>query len=562
MTLGGLPLTAQPAHAASTINITHVAPAIVTAGDGVLLTASFAFACDPTQVCSSRLERVVWLDASGAEHKIERTVSEGQPGTTYSGGTLLDTWAVTVPGTDVRFPTFSYRFEAEMWSTGIAGGGGGHWVFGRTPGSGNQAVSVKNEIRLRFFYPNDSVAANVPVEIHGNGVGASWSARSDAQGWLRFTIPSTNAWIASLASGARQGSVLVYAFDGAPPAQGATPGSPITVNGNGRLVVMQLNLGQPLLDAGPGLQDKEVRLLPMHDTTYHGEDVGMRESNINRSDCYDTPTAGGYGYRDCLNTYDGGTQLTPVGENMGGGLDTQGSYVYRNNIRTQTTHAVSIGYGNWAEAEGESSAENTREASHDTGWRGPSDRHGFGVLLQYVLREHLRCPFKDYNRTIDWERCTRRAEFHPFDWGGGIQVTTASLFDKWDTACNPATSDCNDYTILLEGDFETTVGSSAGYKWGYTVSTSAYEFLTLHASTKYGKTTTNTTEAKVGFRKAANRTKQYQYVFVPDGARSGRTPTNSPELAYTASSDADLRNYTPEAPNAPCITCAFTPPRL
>lgn len=558
-----LPLSIVPAHAASSISINHVPPTVLTAGDNIVLTATFTYTCDPTQYCGDRKARLVWIDAKGTTRTLERSGGQGTTGTTYSGGTSVTVWPVTVPGTDIGAPSFRYHFEAEMGSVGIAGSGGGGTFYGRSPANGDNVVNVDNEIRLRFVYPDGSAAPNVGVEISGPAAGASWATTTDAQGWMRFTIPRTSAWVASLVTGQKQGAVLVKAFDQPMPTQGATPGSPVSVNGNGRYVAMQLNYGR-LLDTKPGLQDKQVRLLPMTDQYFDGADLGMSRESVAGQTCYDAPRSDGRMWQECLNTYDGGVQLTPVGENMGGGIDTQGSYSYKTSARTSTTTAFSGGYGSWSEIEGEVTAENNRDVVQETGLMGPNNKHGFGALMQYILREERSCPYNNYqtNPQIDWSRCQRKAWFKPYDWPGAVRVTDYSLYDKWDTACDKTVSDCNDFITRLYSTYETTVASSAGFKWGYTVSVGPWDWVQLHTKTKYGKTETGTTEVKLTFKTIASPTRPYQYVFVPEGALSGRTPATSPELVYTAVSDHDIENYTPEAPNVPCATCNISPPTI
>jgi hypothetical protein len=475
--------------------------------------------------------------------------------------TTADVWTVAVPGVDVGFPSLSYHFESTMDTYNMITGGEQASLTGRYPSTGEVAVTVNDTLRLSFIKQDGSAAANVPVKLYGTAAGAQWFATTDAQGHLSFTLPATNAWVTSLASGEKQSSLLVYAFDGAMPLGDASPGAPITVNGNGRSVVVQLNFGRPDLPSQPSLQDATVRLHPAHDTIYSFSDTTSPSTTsgdpLDTTKCYDMADGTTYGQRDCFNTYDGGTQPTPIGQNLGGGVDMQGRYTYTTNLTTSTTHGVSAGYANWVESGGETTAETVSSAQQTTPMYGPNDTRGFEVLMQWITDEYINCEYKSPG-VVDWNKCDREADFHPYKWGGAVQVDPASSDNLSDTACDPAGGHCNDYTIRVYQTFEASMTTDQGRDWGYTVSASPYDIMTLHASNKYSsKSEVKTT---VAFQLASTRTRAYQYLFVPEGALTGKTPAYNPDFTYTQSSNnASLGNSVPQDPGAPCLSCLSGP---
>lgn len=554
--VAAVPLVAQPAGATSEgITITHTSPMVAVAGDDLTLVAQFTFTCGDFRYCDSRYEKLVYTDRTGAQQTIGRYFNPTVRTTT------ADVWTVAIPGTDVGFPSLSYHFESTMTTYNMITGGDQAFPTARYPSAGESSVTVSDTLRLNFIKQDGSAAANVPVRLFGTAAGASWYATTDAQGHLAFTVPPASSWVTSVASGEKQSSLLVYAFDGATPLADASPGAPITVNGNARSVVVQLNFGRPDLPSQPSLQDATVRLHPAHDTVYSISDTTSPSTTsgdpLDTSMCYDQPDGTTYGSRECYNTYDGGTQSTPVGQNLGGGVDMQGRYTYTTNLITTTTHGVSAGYANWVESGGETTAEKVSTAQQTTPFYGPNDTHGFEIDMQWITEEHINCQYKSPTE-VNWNKCYREAEFHPYQWGGAVHVDPSSSANYSDTACDPAGGHCNDYTIRVYQTFEASMAADQGRDWGYTVTAGAFGVINLHASNKYSsKSEVKTT---VAFQLAPNRTRAAQYLFVPEGALTGETPAHNPDFTYTESSNnLSLGNSVPQDPGAPCITCHSGP---
>jgi hypothetical protein len=551
----GLPLiTASPAAALqNTVTvIQHSPPPGAVAGDQLPLSASFTFTCATINECSNRVERLVYVDHRGVSRTLQRTV------TGSNTLTVQDVWAVAVPAADVGFPALQYHFEGSMDDRNPVTGQTTS-VSDRWPRTGEQSINVDDVIRLSYVYSDGRPGANIPVEISADRGGASWGAVTNASGQLSFIVPRTSAWVQGLASGERQGSVLVWAFDGPRPSTGAQPGAPVARSGQGRVLGVQLNFGRPELPVVWGWQDMPFLLKAMTDYTYNAADLHMTASSSagdpGDSQCWDTPRDGATGateWRECINTYNGGTTATPIAENLGGGVDTIGSYRYTNNIQTSTSRSVKLG-ATWVEASGKTTAEKTNEAVNDTGYFGPNVKHGFAVNLDYVFVEHSQCPYNP-NGSIDWAACHKEYEYKAHGWGGGVTVTAYPLWDYWDQACNPAGGHCNDYTQHLYAEFTVTTSVTRAFERSFTAGTT-YDPVDLHAETVQSKNVDSQREVKVSFKATPTKTKANQYFFVKSGAQSGRRPTTDPTLVYTAASDAELSNTAAQDPSLPCVFC-------
>jgi hypothetical protein len=549
--LMALPSVAAVAVTGNTVSIQAAAPPVAVAGDMLAVTASFTFTCT---LCGTQVEHLTWVGKDGQTHTTSRPAGGISCTTSTCGTSMTDVWATTIPGDDVLYPSVRYYFWAtEATSTGTL------TAYAPGPGATYFSVPVNTTLRFTLTEPDGSAAINVPVTAWGTTAQAYWHTATDAQGHGSITLPSTDAWLASVATGQKQASILLYASDGALPSGSAMPGAPITYSTNWRSWSVQLNLGRPALPAQPSLQDYTIYLHPGHNTMYNAADTPAQGSAPQPgSTCLWQADGSPYGHRECWAVYDAGTQPVPVGQNLGGGIDTQGQYTYTDNSRTKTTSGFSAGAGNWTEAGGETTAENSSTVSQQTAWKGPNDKHGYDALIDYEFDQHTQCPYKA-DGSVDNGKCTYQEALRPYGWGGGTLITAAPYADYFDQACDPATShgECDDYTEHLYGTYTASVAYTQGHEWTFEAQASPYDFVTLHASTSYGSA--QTTTVIVSFKPIASPTRANQFVFVPEGTLSRQAPSTNPEFTYTASSNSDLTNTAAQDPAKTCVTCYTGP---
>jgi hypothetical protein len=502
------------------------------AGDVLAVTATFTFTCPLG--CASQTETVSWVAPDGTEHTQTHAPLTGNCTATTTCPSTTDVWTALIPADDVRFPTVKYRFTAsESTTTGLVS------AYSPTPTGSYYSVTANDVVRLGFQNANGTPAANLPVKIYGaNVAGPVTQATTDANGRMSYTVDPTSSFVQSaITSGEKQTSLTFWASTVAPPTTAPAAGQPVTVSGVGEVVVVQLNLGRAAIPAADSrVQDQTF---PVHAVS---EVFTNAPASSSSQSCIPEYTS-----QVCTWTDNLGGHETPVANNLGGGVDVSGFYLYTNNDRTTTSHGVSAGAG-WASTKGETTASTTTEASATSTTYGPSDARQFEVMLNYEAARRSVCY---YHQDGTVQACETFSEAYPKSWGGGIvdpsHASANSLFDRANSPTNACGDD--DYTVGMGQQFTSSVVSSKGVDLDYMLNISAYEFVTIQASTTHSSSTTNS--VKVTFNRTAN-SRTYHFVFVQHGAKTGQWPSTAPDITYTTASNSDLTN-TAVTPNGCAI---------